>query len=266
MGHTRGSAAAAAASGLSALREDRLHPSSPLRAVTLAVAVHLARTAVILGGVAVLPLLGLSGWWVGLGVNVLCVAYALAVGAAFGVLGRSGIGRWWGGRAAALVVMLPVLEALAWIIPGGPIDRAPGLGWWAVTMLLVGINEEVVNRGVVLDLLTAAFPARSAVALTAALFGMQHLSLLVTTSRSITDVLTNVLASACYGVFLGAFQYRYAWLLPLVLVHAFDDWATVLSPHPFPDAVIAASCVIYVAAGAWLMAASRRGVSRPSRP
>lgn len=265
MRHTRGGPAPARE--LDTQRDspaDRLHPSSPLRAVTLAVAVHLARTAVILGGVAVLPLLG--GWWVGLGVNVLCVVYALAVGAAFGVLRCSGIGRWWGGRHAALILVLPLAEALAWVIPGGPIDEAPGAAWWAVTMLLVGINEEVVNRGVVLDLLARALPAWSAVALTAALFGMQHLSLLITSGRSTTDVLTNVLASACYGFFLSAFQFRYAWLLPLVLVHALADWTTVLSPHPFSDTVIAAICAVYVVAGAWLMAASRQDVRRPSGP
>ena len=52
-----------------------------------------------------------------------------------------------------------------------------------------------------------------AVAMTAALFGLQHLSAFATTSRGGVDILGNVLASACFGVALGACSPASAWMV-----------------------------------------------------
>lgn len=98
-----------------------------------------------------------------------------------------------------------------------------------------------------------SFGPASAVTLTGALFGMQHLSAFVTTARTADDVLLNVLVSACYGIGLAAFQYRFRWVLPLVLVHAAADFTTILSANPLPDAVVAITCVAFLATAAVIL-------------
>lgn len=63
--------------------------------------------------------------------------------------------------------------------------------------------------------------------ITAALFGLQHLSAFATTSLGAYDIVTNVLVSACYGFALAAFQLWFAWIVPLILIHGFADFTTI---------------------------------------
>ena len=115
--------------------------------------------------------------------------------------------------------------------------------------MLVGLNEELVSRGVVLDRLRRGFGPLPAVAITGALFGLQHLSAFATTSRGSYDVLTNVLVSGCYGFALAAWQLRFAWIWPLVLVHALADFTTIHSTDGHSDTWVAGTLVVFVAYG-----------------
>lgn len=219
------------------------------RAVGFAVAVQVGRFAVIVAGLALAPLLGISGWYAGLFVNALCCLYAAALVTRRRLWRRSGFLTWWRGRTAALLLLVPLAEALSWVVPGGPVDRVPGYALWALSLLMVGFNEELISRGVVLDRLARDFGALATVTITAALFGLQHLSLLLTTSRGTVDVLTNVLASACYGFGLAAFQYRFAWVSALILLHGLSDFTTLLASNAFGDLVVAAISIMYVGYG-----------------
>ena len=155
----------------------------------------------------------------------------------------------WRGSTAVLLLLIPLAEALSWLVPSGIEDQNPGFALWALTLLLVGFNEELISRGVVLDRLRGTFTPVVAVTLTAALFGLQHLSAFVTTGRDAYDVLTNVLVSGCYGFALAAFQLRYAWIWPLILVHAFADFTTILSADGHRDLYVAATLVVFLAFG-----------------
>lgn len=94
---------------------------------------------------------------------------------------------------------------------------------------MVGVNEELTSRVAVLGVLRRAYSRRPAVVLTGALFGLQHFSLLVTTpGRSVDGIALNVLASATYGFALAAYQARFAWVLPLIVIHALADMTVIM--------------------------------------
>jgi membrane protease YdiL (CAAX protease family) len=182
----------------------------------------------------------------GLVANVACVLFAAALVTWRRLWHTSGIFVVWRGRLA-LVLLLPlIVEVLLWAVPAGLDNRPPGFGLWALTLLLVGINEELISRVVVLERLRASFPATIAVAITASLFGLQHLSALVTTSRAFDDVALNVLVSGCYGAALAAFQYRFRWIWPLILIHAAADFTTILTNKPLGDPAVAVTVVGFI--------------------
>ncbi len=223
------------------------------RALGFGAAVHALRFGVIVGALAVAPLLGISGWYLGLAANFACVVLAVVLVTVRGQWPASGLFSLWRGRTAALFLVPFVIEVLLWAVPNGLIERPPGFGLWALTLLLVGLNEELISRVVVLERMRRSFGPAGAVALTGAFFGLQHFSALATTARTVDDVLLNVLVSACYGIGLAAFQFRFRWVLPLVLIHGAADFTTILSANPLPDAVVAITCVGFLATAAVIL-------------
>jgi membrane protease YdiL (CAAX protease family) len=234
------------------------------RDLTFGAAVHVARFAVILGGLAIAPSLGIRGWYAGLFVNLLCCLFAAGLVTYYGLWARIGITRLRASPAATLFVLVLLLEALAWILPAGLDVSPPGAGLWALTLLLVGFNEELVSRGVVLERLSRSYEAVPAVVLTGVLFGLQHLSLFATTDRGTYDILTNVLLSGIVGFAMAAFQHRFHWILPLILVHALADFTAIHAKEPHGDVFAAATAVVFLAFGVLaLRRLSRGGASHP---
>ena len=231
-----------------------------VRDLGFAAAVHLVRFGVIVGGLAVAPLLGIGGWYAGLFVNGLCCIFAAALVTRLGLWRTIGITRLGAGLPAALFLLVMLAEALSWVLPAGLDVAPPGAALWALTLLLVGFNEELISRGVVLETLGRSFSAVPAVVLTAALFGLQHLSLLATTSRGAYDVLTNVLLSGLVGFAMAAFQYRFHWILPLILVHALADFTAIHAREPHGDLFAALTGVLFVTLGVLIL----RTRGRPS--
>ena len=225
-------------------------------AVTVAVAVQVGRFLVLLAAVLLAPLVGVTGWWIFFVGTAACTVYAVVLVSRYRLWRRIGA-TWRSPGRGALPWLVPfAVEAALWTVPSGLVDRAPGSGLWTLSLLLVGVNEELVSRGVVLERLGRAFPALPAVAITAALFGLQHLSAFATTSRGAVDVLGNVAASACFGFALAAYQARFHWIAPLIVAHAGLDLVTVLSGRPFGDTAIAVMSVGYLIVGVVLL---RRG-------
>lgn len=73
------------------------------------------------------------------------------------------------------------------------------------------------------------------------------------TSRGAGDILMNVLLSGVYGFALAAYQFRFRWIWPLILVHALADFTTVLAAGPLPDLLVAVSHILLLAFGAVLL-------------
>jgi membrane protease YdiL (CAAX protease family) len=229
------------------------------RAVGIAVAVHLGRFVVLIAATVFAPVLGLRGWDVGLFANVACCVYAVVLMSVAGLWRSSGALAPWRSWAALLWLVPLVAEAASWLIPDGVAARdGVGYGLWALSFLLVGINEELTSRGVVLSVLRRALHPVAAVVVTAVLFGLQHLSLLVTTGIPASDVIWVVGYTAVFGFALAAYQARFAWLWPLIVVHAASDFTSVLSPGTLPDPVRVAATLVLVAAGCALLAVPRR--------
>lgn len=208
--------------------------------------------------------MGISGWYLGLAANVACVIFAVVLVTVRGLWSQSGLFSLWRGRTAALLILPFVIEALLWVLPGGLVERPPGFGLWALTLLMVGLNEELTSRVVVLERMRKSFGVVAAVALTGVLFGLQHLSAFATSTRTFDDIALNVLVSACYGIGLAAFQFRFRWVLPLVLVHGGADFTTILSANPLPDAVVAVTCVVFLATAALTLRPLLRARARAS--
>jgi uncharacterized protein len=229
------------------------------RALGTAVLVHAGRFAVILAGLGLADLLGIHGWDSGLFVNALCVVYAVVV---VTLLGRwHSIGLTLRASRVAVMALVPlVVEALVWLVPDGIGRHDVGPGWWALTLLLVGINEELVSRGAALSVLQDAMAVTPAVLITAVLFGLQHLSLLVTSDRSVSDVAWTVGYTAIYGLALAAYQARHCWITPLIVLHAVSDFTGILSPGKPSDLMqVLVNAMLVGAALVWLRP-SRRGV------
>lgn len=231
-----------------------MHVSAAQRSdLSFGVMVHAGRFAVIMLALWVAPALGIGGWYMGLFVNIVCCAYAVALVSYYRLWHVIGVGVPWRGRTAALLLLVPLAEALMWVLPRGLVEQPPGWGLWALTLLLVGFNEELISRGVVLNRLRRSFSAYPAVILTAALFGLQHLSAFATTGRGTWDILSNVAVSACYGFALAAFQYRFAWIWPLMLIHALADFTTILARDQHGDAVVVITLMVFIGFGVALL-------------
>lgn len=85
--------------------------------------------------------------------------------------------------------------------------------------------------------------------LTGALFGLQHLSLFATSDRDAWDIVTNVLMSGTVGFAFAAYQYRFSWIWPLILLHALADLTAIWSRSPHGDLFAAGTAVIFVVYG-----------------
>lgn len=223
-----------------------------------AISIHLLRFVIMLVTLEVAAWVGVTGWYLGLLANVVLTVAAVVIMTRRGLWRSSGMLTRWRSRLAALALIPLAAEALSWLVPGGFENRAPGAWLWALTLLLVGLNEEMFSRGIVLDRLARAYRPVKAVLWTAALFGLQHLSALALTDRGVGDVLGNVVLSAIYGLALASFQLRFRWLWPLVIVHGLADWTTILAPRHYSDAIIGAWQVVFIGYGVWLL----RGMSR----
>ncbi|WP_167044179.1 CPBP family intramembrane glutamic endopeptidase [Salinibacterium sp. ZJ454] len=236
------------------------------RDILFAVAVHGGRFVVIMLGLWLAPLIGITGWYMGLFANALCCIYAAVLVTRLRLWKRIGMLAPWRGWLAVAALIPLTAEALFWMLPPGLVEQPPGFGLWALTLLMVGFNEELISRGVVLDRLSRSFSPVLAVTLTAALFGLQHLSLFATSDRGALDILGNIVVSAATGFALAAFQYRFAWIWPLILMHGFADFTVILGTAQHGDAVIAVTAVLFVLFGLVVLRRHLRRTSARPQP
>lgn len=233
--------------------------------IGVAVAILLARFVILFLGLQLAAAIGIEGWHSGLFVNVLVSIYAVILMSRYHLWTATGMTTLWRSRMALIWLLPLIAEAGFWAL-GGLVEQPPGFGLWALTLLLVGVNEELISRGVILSRLRSAYRPLMAVIIGAALFGLQHLSALALTSRAVDDVLGNVLFSAIYGFALGAYQLRFRWLWPLILIHAATDFTTVLSASFPPEILIIGLHVLIIAYGLALISGRADGDGAAAGP
>ena len=231
----------------------RFHPLAD------AVGLMVLRFLVILGATEVATLLGIVGWSQGLFANIIVTLLAIALVNRRRLWRSIGMTTVWRSALALLALAPLAFEAVTWALPAGVVSREPGYALWGLTLLLVGVNEELFARGLVLSTLERAYSVRVAVVGTGAIFGLQHLSAFALSNRAADDVLMNVLLSGIYGFALAAYQVRFRWIWPLILVHATADWVTILAAEPLPDLWIGLAHLSMVVYGIVLLRSRRSG-------
>ncbi len=79
--------------------------------------------------------------------------------------------RLWRSRLALMWLLPLIVEAIFWAVNGLE-EQPPGFGLWALTLMFVGVNEELISRGVILNRLLTVNRAVFAVLIGATLFGL----------------------------------------------------------------------------------------------
>ncbi|MFF0156969.1 CPBP family intramembrane glutamic endopeptidase [Streptomyces sp. NPDC005263] len=200
----------------------------------------------------VLPPLAPS-WFPDLGaalVNAVCTAGACFVLWRWGWLRVSGVAslgrprRWW---LAAPMLLVAGAYALAGLT-GTPTVLVGSL----VSLLWVGINEEVYSRGLVQQALTPLGPLRAAVGV-GVLFGAGHLQNHLFFGAPLGDTLWQMLSAGLFGFTCAALRWAIGSVWPMVVVHALDDFFQIRSPGAAPDWWQVCVYVLHAGYGVWLL-------------
>jgi hypothetical protein len=216
--------------------------------------------AVLIGVAEGLPPIA-PDWYPDLGatlVNLVCAAVVLVLLYAWRLdTDATGRGRRWH-------LVLPLLAIAVSYGLAGIAGTTAQLVGSAVSLALVGINEELYSRGLSLEI-ARPLGGRTAAALVAVTFGVGHLQNYLLFGGALDDTLFQVLAATCYGFCLAGARLRMNTVWPLAFVHGLDDWMQINSPGKAPDWWQITVLVVFVAYGWWLTKAPK-GAQRAGPP
>lgn len=136
----------------------------------------------------------------------------------------------WRGSAALWPLGIYTVFGVAGLAAGVTVTDPGTVAWVVVLVVLIGLNEEVVYRGVVQDLLSEQ-GVLVGVAGSAAAFGLVHLNNALLGADP-AFVALQVLAATGTGVFFAAVRVRTNTLVPLVVAHALTDLTPFLVRGP----------------------------------
>lgn len=113
-----------------------------------------------------------------------------------------------------------------------------GVNWFfvIVNLLLIGLSEEAVFRGLLFFGASTRFGVRYSIWLTAGLFGLAHAFNGLGTANFSLPAL-QACAAFLSGVWLGAIRLRVGNLIPLILLHAFWDLGLFALAGGFPQPI-----------------------------
>ncbi|MCX2179706.1 CPBP family intramembrane metalloprotease [Streptomyces sp. SKN60] len=218
-------------------------------AVELTLAWH---TVLLLFAKVALPPLAPS-WFPDLGavlVNAVCAAGVWFVLWRWGRLRVSGVSvlgrprRWW----LATPMLLIACSYAAVGLSGSTRVLVSGL----VSLLLVGLNEEIYSRGLVQQALHPVGPVRAAAGV-AVLFGAGHVQNYLFFGAPLDDTLWQMLSAGLFGFTCAALRYAIGSVWPMCVVHGLDDFFQIHSPGTTPDGWQASVYVFHAAYGLWLL-------------
>ncbi|WP_433469440.1 lysostaphin resistance A-like protein [Spirillospora sp. CA-128828] len=193
------------------------------------------------------------GWFPDLGaavVNMVCFGAVMLLLWRWGRLRESGVAalgvarRWWLAAPLLIVACSYALAGLA----GSTTVVVSSL----VSLMWVGINEEVYSRGLVQQALTPLGPIRAAIWV-GVLFGVGHIQNYLFFGQSLGDTLWQVLSAGLFGFCCAALRFAIGSVWPMVFVHGLDDFMQIRSPGAAPwwwDAFVYA---FHAAFGLWLL-------------
>ncbi|MER5521610.1 CPBP family intramembrane glutamic endopeptidase [Streptomyces sp. NPDC002763] len=218
-------------------------------AVELTLAWHVV---LVLFAKVILPPLAPS-WFPGLGatvVNAVCSAGAWLVLWRWGWLRTSGVAtlgrvrRWW---LAVPMLLVACSYALAGL-DGSTTVLVSSL----VSLLWVGINEEVSSRGLVQQVLAPLGAMRAAIGV-GVLFGVGHVQNYLFFDAPLDDTLWQMLSAGLFGFACAGLRFAIGSVWPMVVVHGLDDFFQIHSPGAAPDWWQVCVYVFHAAFGVWLL-------------
>lgn len=200
----------------------------------------------------ILPPLAPS-WFPDLGatvVNAVCFAAVWFVLWRWGWLRVSGVAvlgrprRWW--------LVLPMLAVACSYTLAGVEGRTTVLAGSLVSLLWVGINEEIHSRGLVQQILTPLGAMRAAIGV-GLLFGTGHFQNYLFFGAPLADTLWQMLSAGLFGFTCAGLRYAIGSVWPMVAVHGLDDFFQIRSPGAAPDWWQVCVYVFHAAFGVWLL-------------
>lgn len=213
---------------------------------------HLLLMVVVSRALPLLRSLGLPPGFPELGatvVNLFGLAFGLGLVAALGWWHEIGLTRLWPRRDAWLLLPLVAVSGSLslWGLHGSP---AAWLGG-AVLYLALGLNEEVLNRGVVQQALSG-LSVRAGVLGSAALFGAGHIVNGLFFGRAWGDTAAQVVSNVCIGVAFAAVRWRTESLWPLIVLHGVGN-LLIWRSGPVPRVLFLLIAVVNLTYGLWLL-------------
>ncbi len=179
----------------------------------------------------------------------------------------------------ALLVPLAVVVALGWWRQAGLALPGPDRSWWtllpllffalsfaagglsgssaqffgsAVLFLTLGLNEELLYRGVI-QRATNTFGAVRSVAWVGLLFGLQHAGTGIFFGHSLYEAGSMVISSTASGAAYAAVRLRIGTILPLAFLHGLENFCNTRSPGDAPSWWYLSEAVFFVLYAAWLL-------------
>jgi uncharacterized protein len=183
-------------------------------------------------------------------VNLVALLVPLAVVAALGWWRQSGLAlsrpdrSWWS--------LLPLLTFALSFAAGGLSGSPARFFSTAVLFLALGLNEELLYRGVIQHATNTLGAVRS-VLWVALLFGTQHAGTGVFFGHSLYDTGATVISSTSSGAAYAAVRLRIGTIWPLALLHGLENFCNTRSPGDAPWWWYLTEAIFYVLYTAWLL-------------
>ncbi|MBM7791043.1 CPBP family intramembrane glutamic endopeptidase [Tenggerimyces flavus] len=198
--------------------------------------------------------------------------YVNAIGFIFGLLvvwllgwrrADVGLGRQRIDRSLWTIASLFVLT-LTFALPG--IQGEPYIVFCtAVWCLLIGLNEELWSRGIILYPLSRLGPYVSSL-IVALLFSNQHWLNFVFFGASLEDQIAQLISTFTFAFALTALRWRGLTIWPLAILHGLGDFLQLTSPGAAPWWWQLAIAVFELAYGWWLLRTVRRSHTTAPEP
>jgi membrane protease YdiL (CAAX protease family) len=183
-------------------------------------------------------------------VNLGALLVPLAVVGAFG---------WWRRAGLALprpdrswLTLLPLLFFALSFAAGGLSGSPAQLLSSAILFLALGLNEELLYRGVIQHATNTLGAVRSVVWV-ALLFGLQHAGTGIFFGHSLYDTGTMMISSTASGAAYAAVMLRIGTIWPLAFLHGLENFCNTRSPGDAPWWWYLSQAIFFVLYAAWLL-------------
>ncbi len=183
-------------------------------------------------------------------VNLGALLVPLAVVAAFGWWRQAGLAlsrpdrSWWS--------LLPLLVFALSFAAGGLSGSLTQLLSSAILFLALGLNEELLYRGVIQHATNTLGAVRS-VLWVALLFGIQHAGTGIFFGQSLYDTGTQVISNTSFGAAYAAVRQRIGTIWPLAFLHGLGNFCAARSPGDAPWWWYLSEAIFYVLYATWLL-------------